>query len=161
MTPGFCPEQQVRCNCHCCISCNWSWEDWNKKLWGKIRSRVLGNGNFEILLGILKEWHHRLDGYEFDKALGDGDERGSLVCFSPWGHKKSDRTEWLNWLWNILFSWDITLLTKVCIVNAVFFPVVMYGCEIWTITKAEHQRTNAFEVVVEKTLESPLNCKEI
>ena len=53
----------------------------------------------------------------------------------------------------------ITLLTKVCIVNAVFFPVVMYGCEIWTITKAEHQRTDAFEVVLEKTLESPLNCK--
>ena len=37
------------------------------------------------------------------------------------------------------------------------FPVVMYGCESWTITKAEHRRTDAFE----KTLESPLDCKEI
>ena len=42
------------------------------------------------------------------------------------------------------------------------FPVVMYGCESWTIKKAEHQRIDAFELVVlEKTLESPLDCKEI
>ena len=46
----------------------------------------------------------------------------------------------------ILFSWDITLLTKVRLVNAVVFPVVMYGCEIWTLKKAEHQRTDAFEL---------------
>ena len=37
----------------------------------------------------------------------------------------------------------------------------MYGCESWTVKKAEHQRIDAFEVVVEKTLESPLDCKEI
>ena len=42
------------------------------------------------------------------------------------------------------------------------FPVVMYGCENWTIKKAEHQRIDAFEtVVLEKILESPLDCKEI
>ena len=46
------------------------------------------------------------------------------------------------------------------------FPVVMYGCESWTIKKAEHQRIDAFEVgagelVLEKTLESPLDSKEI
>ena len=42
------------------------------------------------------------------------------------------------------------------------FPVVMYGCESWTVKKAERQRIDAFEhVVLEKTLESPLNCKEI
>ena len=46
---------------------------------------------------------------------------------------------------SILKSRDITLLTKVCLVKAMFFPVVMYGCEIWTIKKAEHQRTDAFE----------------
>ena len=40
------------------------------------------------------------------------------------------------------------------------FPVVMYGCESWTVKKAEHQRIDAF-VVLEKTLESPLDCKEI
>ena len=55
-----------------------------------------------------------------------------------------------------------TLLTKVHTVKAMVFPVVMYGCESWTIKKAEHRRINAFELVVlEKTLESPLDCTEI
>ena len=47
---------------------------------------------------------------------------------------------------SILKSWDITLLTKVCIVKAMVFPVVMYECESWTITKAEHRRIDAFEL---------------
>ena len=47
---------------------------------------------------------------------------------------------------SILKSRDITLLTKVCLVKAVVFPVVMYGCESWTIKKAEYQRTDAFEL---------------
>ena len=46
----------------------------------------------------------------------------------------------------ILKSRDITLLTKVHLVKAVVFPVVMYGCESWTIKKAEHQRIDAFEL---------------
>ncbi|KAF7247630.1 putative uncharacterized transposon-derived protein F52C9.6 [Varanus komodoensis] len=47
---------------------------------------------------------------------------------------------------SILKSRDITLLTKVCIVKAMVFPVAMYGCESWTIRKAEHRRTEAFEL---------------
>ena len=47
---------------------------------------------------------------------------------------------------SILKSRDITLPTKVCIVKAMVFPVVMYGCESWTIKKAEHQRIDAFEL---------------
>ena len=47
---------------------------------------------------------------------------------------------------SILKTRDITLPTKVCLVKAMVFPVVMYGCEIWTIKKAEHQRIDAFEV---------------
>ena len=47
---------------------------------------------------------------------------------------------------SILKSRDITLPTKVCLVKAMVFPVVMYGCESWTIKKAEHQRIDAFEV---------------
>ena len=47
---------------------------------------------------------------------------------------------------SILKSSDITLSTKVCLVKAMVFPVVMYGCESWTIKKAEHQRTDAFEL---------------
>ena len=45
---------------------------------------------------------------------------------------------------SIIKSRDITLPTKVCLVKAMIFPVVMYGCESWTIKKAEHQRTDAF-----------------
>ena len=47
---------------------------------------------------------------------------------------------------SILKSRDITLPTKVCLVKAMVFPVVMYGCESWTVKKAEHQRINAFEL---------------
>ena len=47
---------------------------------------------------------------------------------------------------SILKSRDITLLTKVCLVKAMVFPVVLYGCESWTIKKAEHRRTDAFEL---------------
>ena len=62
---------------------------------------------------------------------------------------------------SILKSRDITLPTKVYLVKAMVIPVVMYRCENWTIKKAECQRTDAFELVLEKTLESPLDCKEI
>ena len=41
-------------------------------------------------------WHHQLDGHEFEKALGVGDEQRSLACYSPWGHKESDMTEQLS-----------------------------------------------------------------
>ena len=58
---------------------------------------------------------------------------------------------------SIFKSRDITLPTKVRLVKAMVFPVVMYGCESWTMKKAECRRI----VVLEKTLESPLDCKEI
>ena len=38
-------------------------------------------------------WHHRLNGHELEQALGDGEGQGSLMCYSPWGHKGSDMTE--------------------------------------------------------------------
>ena len=41
-------------------------------------------------------WHHRLNGHEFEQALGDGEGQGSLVCYSPSGHKEVDTTELLN-----------------------------------------------------------------
>ena len=47
---------------------------------------------------------------------------------------------------SILKSRDITLPTKVCLVKAMVFPIVMYGCESWTIKKAEHRRIDAFEL---------------
>ena len=41
-------------------------------------------------------WHHKLNGHEFEKALGDGEGQGSLACYSPWSHKESDSSEGLN-----------------------------------------------------------------
>ena len=61
---------------------------------------------------------------------------------------------------SILKSRDITLPTKVCLVKAMVFSVVMYGCESWTIKKAEHQRIDTFELWC-WTLESALDNKEI
>ena len=66
---------------------------------------------------------------------------------------------------SILKSRDITLLTKVRLVKATVFPVVMYGCESWTTKEAEHlspaKELMLLNCELEKTLESPLDCKEI
>ena len=63
---------------------------------------------------------------------------------------------------SILKSRDITLPTKVCLVKAMVFPVVMCGCESWTVKKAEHQRTDAFELWCwRRLLRAPLDSKEI
>ena len=60
-------------------------KDWGKEEKGATEDEVVG-------------WHHQLNGHEFEQALGVGDGQGSLVCSSPWGHKESDTTEWLNWM---------------------------------------------------------------
>ena len=62
---------------------------------------------------------------------------------------------------SMLKSRDITLPTKVRLIKAMVFPVVMYGCESWTIKKAEHWRIDAFELWCWRRLESPLDCREI
>ena len=61
----------------------------------------------------------------------------------------------------IFKSRDITLSTKVHLVKAIVFPVVMYGCESWTIKKAERRRIDAFELWCWRRLETSLDCKEI
>ena len=62
---------------------------------------------------------------------------------------------------SIFKSSEITLPTKVHLVKAMVFPVVIYGCESWTVKKAEHRRIDAFELWCWRRLESPLDCKEI
>ena len=57
------------------------------------RLRVVGNWSTE---DEMVGWHYRLNGYEIGWTLGAGDRQGSLVCYSPWGHKESDTTERLN-----------------------------------------------------------------
>ena len=63
---------------------------------------------------------------------------------------------------SIFKSRDITLPTKVSLVKAMVFPVVMCGCESWTVKKAEHRRIDVFELWCWRRLfESPLDCREI
>ena len=62
---------------------------------------------------------------------------------------------------SILKRGNITLPTKVHLVKAMVFPVVMYGCESWTVKKAEHRRIDAFELWCQRRLLSPLDCKKI
>ena len=64
-----------------------------KRPWCWERLKAGGERDEDEMLG----WHDRLDGHEFEQALGVGDGQGSLVCCSPWGCKESDMTEWLNW----------------------------------------------------------------
>ena len=58
-------------------------KDWRQEEKGTTEDEMIG-------------WHHQLDGHEFEQASGVGDGQGSLACCSPWGHKESDTTEWLN-----------------------------------------------------------------
>ena len=94
---------------------------------------------------------------------GESQGRQSLVGCRLWGQLKwlsSSSSRHYDKL-SVLKSRDITLLTKVCIVKAMVYPVVIYGCESWTIKKAEHQRIDAFELWCWRTPESPLDSKEI
>ena len=58
-------------------------KDWRQEEKGMTEDEMVG-------------WHHQLDGHEFEQAPGVGDGQGSLACCSPWDHKESDTTEWLN-----------------------------------------------------------------
>ena len=73
------------------------------------------------------------------KTIADGDCSHEIRTFAPW-------KESYDQLDSILKSRDITLPTEVGLVKAMVFPVVMYGCESWTIKKAEHRRIDAFEL---------------
>ena len=61
-----------------------SGKDWRQEDKGTTEDEMIG-------------WHHGLNGHELEQALGVGDGQGSLACCSPWCHKESDTTEWLNW----------------------------------------------------------------
>ena len=88
------------------------------------------------------------------KITADSDCSHEIKTVAPW--KKS-----LTNLDSILKSRDITLPTKAHLVKAMVFPVVMYGCESWTIKKVSTEEWMLFELMLLKTLESPLDCKEI
>ena len=89
------------------------------------------------------------------------DPRQSRLPFEYPGSAGAEPWKVITNLDSIFKSRDITLPTKVHLVKDMVFPVVMYGCESWTVKKGERRRVDAFELVLEKTLESPLDCKEI
>ena len=89
------------------------------------------------------------------KIIADGDCSHEIKRHMILGRKAMTKLD------SILKSRDITLPTKVRLIKTMVLPVVMYGCENWTIKKAEHQRIDVFELVLEKTLESLLDCKEM
>ena len=89
------------------------------------------------------------------KITADGDSSHEIKKHLLLGRKA------LTNLDSLLKSRDITLPTKVRLVKAMVFPVVMYGYESWTVKKAECQRIDAFELWCWKRLESPLDCEEI
>ena len=99
-----------------------------------------------------KQWKRSDFIFLGSKITADGDCSHEIKRCLLFGRKVMTNLD------SIFKSRDITLPTKVRLVKAMVFPVVMYGCESWTVKKAEHWR---IDVVLEKTLESPLDCQEI
>ena len=89
------------------------------------------------------------------KIIADGDWRHEIKRCLLLGRKAMTNLD------SILKSRDITLPTKVHLVKAMVSPVVIYGCESWTIEKAECQRIDAFKLWCWRRLKNPLDCKEI
>ena len=86
-----------------------------------------------------------------------------ITADSDCSHKIRTLAPWIKAMTNLdsmLKSRDITLLIKFCLVKAMVFPVVMYGCESWTIKKADCRRTDAFKAWCWRRLLSRLDCKE-
>ena len=98
--------------------------------------------------------HRTLSTSEPVQTVGDRCEKYLRTTLSLWYYmeatqqqeKKKTKRKVMTNLDSILKSRDITLSTKVCLVKAMVFPVVMYGCESWTVKKAERQRIDAFEL---------------
>ena len=92
------------------------------------------------------------------KMTADGDWSHEIKRWLPLGRKAMTNLD------SILKSRDITLPTKICLVKAMVFPVVMYGCERWKLDQKQSWASKNWcfwTAVLEKTLESPLDCKEI
>ena len=88
-------------------------KDWNQEEKGMSEDEMIG-------------WHHWLNGCELEQALGVGDRQGNMACSSPWGHKESDTTEWLNWI-------DLLFLRPV---SSSLMEVNVYHLELsWKLSK--------------------------
>ena len=98
---------------------------------GPINSWQIDGENVETVSDII---------FLSSKVTADGDCSHQIKRHLLFGRKVMKNLD------SVLKSRDIISLTKVCIVKAIVFPVVMYGCETWTIKKAEHRRIDAFEL---------------
>ena len=98
---------------------------------GPITSRQIDGENVETVSDFI---------FLISKVTADGDCSHQIKRHLLFGRKVMTNLD------SVLKSRDVTLLTKVCIVKAMVFLVVMYGCETWTIKKAEHHRIYAFEL---------------
>ena len=87
-----------------------------------------------------KQWKQRETIFFGSKITADVDCSHEIKTYLLHGRKVMTNLD------SIFKSRDITLPTKVCLVKAIVFPVVMYGCESWTVKKAERQRIDAFEL---------------
>ena len=85
-------------------------KDWKQKEKGMIEDEMV-------------RWHHWLDGHEFEQAPRIGDGQGDLACFSPWGWKEFDMTEWQNWT----DSFDIFLLMIYYLPDIYFTFILVYS----------------------------------
>ena len=106
---------------------------------GPITNRWGNNGNSDRLYFL------------GSKITADGDCSHEIKRCLLFGRKAMTNLD------SILKSRDITLLTNVCLVKAMVLPVVMYGCENWTIKKPEHQRIDVLKLWCWRRLESPLD----
>ena len=86
-------------------------KDWRQKEMGMTEDEMVG-------------WHHWLDGHEFEQTPGNSEGQRSLVCFSPWGHKESDTTEWLS-MHHIIYTHTHTHMC-VCIYICVCTYIYIY-----------------------------------
>ena len=102
-----------------------------------------------------KQWKQWQTFFLASKITADGDCSHEIKRHLLLGRKAVPNLD------SILKSRDITLPTKIHLVKAMVFPVIMWGCESCTVKRSEGQRIDAFELVLEKTLESPLDCSEI
>ena len=120
------------------------------------KTRIMGSGpitSWEIHGGTVETVSDFILGGS--KITADGDCSHEIKRHLLLGRKVMTNLD------SIFKSRDVTLPTKARLVKAMVFPVVMYGCESWTVKKTELRRIDAFELWCWRRLERPLDCKEI
>ena len=101
-------------------------------------------------------WHHQLDGYEFEQALGVGDGQGSLVCSSSWCHKESDMTEPLNWTELNFVGSDLS--ESNCLHRMMFSPRISTWLALWLPLDTIFLVSSSLSTFYKALTASPSSC---